>query len=130
MRKLKAWRVLVAGIMLAAVLPAAPAQAAAAWSCPAEHVCFWNGFNGTGGRCFWDIRDPDWTGGSIVCSWATTQNVRSIWNRGTDTRLTGVAYYLNKNYVNRVGCTRRGVRGNLRGTYKVLSHQWVTGVCG
>jgi hypothetical protein len=130
MRRLKAWRVLAASTMLAVVMPPAPAVAAAAWSCPERNVCFWTGVNGTGSRCAWSVQDPDWTSGTMVCSWATRQNVKSIWNRGQSDSFTGVAYYLAKNYERRVGCTRQDARGNLTGTYKVLSHRWVTSTCG
>lgn len=101
-----------------------------AWSCSTGNVCFWTGPDGTGSRCMWDIADPNWTTGSYRCSWATSQNVKSVWNRGTSTQFSGVAYYLQTEYRSRVGCTRRGQSGNLAGTYNVLSHRWITGSCG
>lgn len=100
-----------------------------AWECESEHVCFWNGFNGTGGRCMWDVADPDWTSGNIVCSWATTSNVRSVMNLGLSSA-TGVAYYTSTGYSNRIGCTKQQHGGNLAGTYQLRSHQWISGNCG
>lgn len=133
MRKLSVFLV-SAGAAAGVLTPVGPATAApatpTAWgACATGNVCFYTGAGGTGSKCSWSIADPDWTSGSSVCSWATTRNVKSVWNRGTSSA-TGVAYYLRKNYGNRVGCTRQGARGNLMGTYKVLSHRWVSGSCG
>lgn len=101
----------------------------AAWDCNSGNVCFWDGFGGTGGRCMWSVADPDWTSGSIACSWATTANVKSVYNAGTSSA-SGVAYYKNTGYNNRVGCTRQGKKGDLAGTYQLRSHQWISGSCG
>ena len=120
----------------AAVALALPGQAMAApaeptaWECASGNVCFWTGYNGTGKRCAWSVADPDWQSGNIKCSWAATTNVRSVWNRGTSSSYTGVAYYRNTDYNGRIGCTRQGQRGNLAGTYKVRSHRWIDGNCG
>ncbi|MGW1563304.1 peptidase inhibitor family I36 protein [Streptomyces sp. NPDC002144] len=125
--------ILAASAAVAAVVPGTATAASAAApkvSCPSGYVCFYTGFNYTGSKCQWDVQDPDWTSGTYACSWATTSNVKSVWNAGTDSSLTGVAYYLNKNYSNRVGCTRQGHGGNLQGTYKVLSHKWIDSSCG
>lgn len=100
---------------------------AAAGDCPSGYVCFWNNFNFSGQRCQWQSASRDH---SVDCSWADTSNVRSVYNHGTSTKFSGVAYYINTNFNNRVGCTRQGMRGNLAGTYKVRSHQWITGSCG
>ncbi|GGU13257.1 peptidase inhibitor family I36 protein [Lentzea flava] len=105
-------------------------QALAAWDCNTGNVCFWNGFGGTGGRCMWSVADPDWTSGDIKCSWATTKEVKSVYNRGTSSSLTGVVFYRNTGYNNRIGCTRQGQKGDLAGTYQVRSHQWTNGRCG
>lgn len=107
----------------------AAVAAASAWSCPSGNVCFWDGANGTGNRCSWNIADSDWRGGLVTCSWSAQRPVRSIRNAGTSSA-SGVAYYLSRNYVNRVGCTRQGSQGNLAGTYLVYSHRWVSGSCG
>ncbi|MFL6122180.1 peptidase inhibitor family I36 protein [Actinophytocola sp.] len=101
----------------------------AAWSCSSGNVCFYTGPDGTGSRCMWSVADPDWATGSIVCSWARTTNVKSVWNRGTSSA-SGVAFYSGTNYSGRIGCTRQGQSGNLAGTYKVRSHQWISGSCG
>jgi hypothetical protein len=101
-----------------------------AWSCNSGNVCFYTGPDGTGSRCMWSNADSDWATGTDVCSWALTTNVKSIWNRGTSTSYTGVAYYKQTGYTDRVGCTRQGRSGNLAGTYKVRSHRWISGSCG
>ncbi|CAM5626018.1 peptidase inhibitor family I36 protein [Streptomyces purpurascens] len=109
----------------ASAAPAAPA----AVDCATGHICFWTGANFTGSKCAWDVADPDWQGGAVRCSWAATTNVKSVWNAGTGD-YSGVAYYRGANYSNRVGCTRQQHGGNLAGTYKVRSHQWISGSCG
>ncbi|MFL6140883.1 MAG: peptidase inhibitor family I36 protein [Labedaea sp.] len=102
-----------------------------AWECSELHICFWTGRNGTGSRCTWDIADPDWTSGGIVCSWAKTKNVASVMNLGTSSDgSTGVAYYTSTDYNNRIGCTRNQHGGNLAGTYQLRSHKWISGSCG
>lgn len=105
-------------------------EALPAWDCNLGNVCFWNSFDGTGGRCMWDVADPDWTSGSATCSWATSRAVMSVYNRGTSSGLTGVVYYRNTGYNTRAGCTRQGQHGNLAGTYQLRSHQWTNGSCG
>ncbi|MDQ0932104.1 peptidase inhibitor family I36 protein [Streptomyces turgidiscabies] len=107
---------------------AAPATAAAV-DCASGDVCFWTGANFTGRKCSWNAADPDWLGGDTRCSWAATTNVKSVWNAGTSSS-TGVAYYLDADYNDRVGCTRQQHGGNLAGTYKVRSHKWISGSCG
>lgn len=119
----------VAAAVLLVSGAATPAYAAT-YSCSSGHVCFYTGRDGTGKVCTWSAADPDWTSGSIVCSWATTTNVASIFNNGTSSNLTGVVYYKSKDYQNRAGCTKQGGTGNLAGTYKVLSHRWTDGYCG
>ncbi|MEU0878637.1 peptidase inhibitor family I36 protein [Lentzea sp. NPDC005914] len=104
-------------------------QPLTAWECNTGNVCFWNGFGGTGGRCMWDVADPDWTAGSVQCRWSTTTEIRSVYNRGTSS-VTGVVFYRNAGYTNRMGCARQGQKGDLAGTYQVRSHQWSSGPCG
>lgn len=104
-------------------------EALAAWDCELGHVCFWNDFAGKGKRCMWDVADKDWTAGNVKCSWATEDEVKSIYNRGTSSA-TGVVYYKDTGYNSRVGCTKQGKKGDLAGTYQVRSHQWTSGRCG
>lgn len=87
--------------------------------CPAGDLCFYTGLNGTGKMCHWGVIDPDWASGQIVCSWALTNNVCSIFNRWTGT----VDYYTSPNYVNHIGSTARDVAGNLACSYKLRSHR-------
>jgi hypothetical protein len=102
---------------------AGPAVAAprAYSDCPRAAVCFYTGSNGTGSMCSWEGNDSNWTAQPYICSWATTHNVKSIYNHGS----TDVRYWTTTGYEGRrKGCTRDGVSGNLAGTYKVLSHNW------
>lgn len=111
----------LAGLGLGAA--AAPAQAKeAAYSCPSGSVCFYSGDNGSGSRCVWSGNDNDWRNGDIQCSWAADKNVRSIYNNGTSGMV--VIYYSGANYQTRKGCTTKGTKGNLAGTYKLRSHKW------
>jgi hypothetical protein len=112
--------------------PSTNAVAAAAWSgCPVGDVCFWDGGNGTGARCQWAGEDNNWSVAPGVCSWASKGTpVKSVWNRGTSSALTGVVYYFSTNYQSRIGCTKQGQRGNLAGTYAPRSHRWINGACG
>ncbi|HEU5470696.1 MAG TPA: peptidase inhibitor family I36 protein [Actinophytocola sp.] len=132
----------IAPVTQAAAAPAAPGSQLVAWDdqtgaglqaweCSEFHICFWTGRNGTGSRCIWDIADPDWTSGGVVCSWAKTKNVASVMNLGTSSDgSTGVAYYTQTNYNSRIGCTRNQHGGNLAGTYQLRSHKWISGSCG
>lgn len=118
---------LLAGLGLGAAT--APAQAqprAAAYNCPVGYICFYSGDNGTGDRCAWDGNDNDWRNGNIKCSWSADKNVRSVYNNGTSGSPSTVVYYAGANYETRKGCTTRGKKGNLAGTYKLRSHRWVS----
>jgi hypothetical protein len=110
----------------AAFTPVALTPAALS-DCHSGFVCFWTGLNFTGMRCQYQNADSNDT---TSCSWADTTNVKSIYNHGTSPDFTGVAYYKGVGYTTRAGCTRQGMHGNLAGTYKVRSHQWITGSCG
>lgn len=106
-----------AALVLTAVGPSTAAPAA--YSCPVGNVCFYSGTDGSGQRCNWQVDDPDWRGGSTVCSWSGSSNVRSVYNNA----YSDVAYYLGANYSNYVGCTVVGDSGNLTGSgYKIRSH--------
>ncbi|ANZ41229.1 hypothetical protein BBK82_39930 [Lentzea guizhouensis] len=129
----------IGGPAAQAAAPVAPAgiaafddqtgEALAAWDCNTGNVCFWTGFGGTGSRCAWNIADDDWTAGTHKCSWATTKNVKSVYNAGTSSA-TGVAYFKNTGHNTRVGCTKQGKKGDLAGTYQLRSHKWISTSCG
>ncbi|WP_143466606.1 peptidase inhibitor family I36 protein [Lentzea kentuckyensis] len=136
---------IVAGIMAPSAQAEAPAvqaaavgaafdaqtgQALAQWECSIGHVCFWNDFQGKGKRCMWENQDDDWNSAPVVCSWASSNEVKSVYNRGTSSQFKGVVFYRNTGFHDRIGCTKQGQKGDLTGTYKVKSHQWTTGRCG
>ncbi|MEY9993689.1 hypothetical protein ABIE67_005721 [Streptomyces sp. V4I8] len=135
MRKTRSTLAVLAASAAAAatlVLPgsATAAAAAAPPPCPEKYVCFYTGADYTGEMCMWSQADPDWQNGSIKCSWSDDTKVKSIKNRGTGSTFSGVAYYHEKDYGNRKGCTKQGKGGNLAGTYTLRSHQWIKGSCG
>ncbi|GGM77070.1 hypothetical protein GCM10011609_11280 [Lentzea pudingi] len=103
-------------------------EALAAWACNTGNVCFWNDFGGTGKRCMWDVADSDWASGTYKCSWYDTE-VKSVYNRGTSSA-KGVRFYRDTGYNGSIGCTKQGKKGDLAGTYKIRSHQWVSTSCG
>lgn len=111
---------LLAGIGLG--VAATPAHAAYS-DCESGEICFYTGDNGTGKMCAWDGNDSDWRNGAVQCSWAADNNVRSVYNNGTSGK--AVVYYSGANHENRKGCTTKGKKGNLAGTYKLRSHKWV-----
>lgn len=88
--------------------------------CPEGDICFFTEKNGRGDMCNWNTYDEDWTSGFVRCSWATTKNVCSVFNR---TRFR-VEYFKSAKYEDRVGSTRSGVAGNLACTYKLRSHRY------
>jgi len=94
--------------------------ATASYSCPAGDICFYDAKDGNGNRCNWSVSDPDWTSGQAKCSWAQTSNVMSVFNNAD----WSVSYFLQRNFTNKVGSTQPGVKGNLTGTYMLLSHQF------
>lgn len=102
-----------------------------AWECESGNFCAWENTDGTGRRCKWSGYDPDWWGGSIICSWADDTPVESFVNNGTSTNFTGVQLYMGADYQNPAwGCIPRGKRINvLSGGTKLRSHRWVTYTC-
>ena len=110
--------------------PSSPPTTAAAWSCPAGAICFWDDFGGVGQRCYWYQADDDWLAGNLVCPWSDEKPVKSVFNNGRSPAYTGVAFYSSAGFVDRKGCTRQGQKGNLRGDYKVRSHRWIQSSCG
>jgi hypothetical protein len=90
------------------------------YDCPSGDICFYDATGGTGNRCNWSVSDPDWTSGQAKCSWAQTRNVKSVYNHAD----WSVSYFLQKNFQSKIGSTQPGVKGNLTGTYKLLSHQF------
>jgi hypothetical protein len=126
----KASTVLAAAfVALTAAFATVPSAASAApvlraySNCASGDICFYTGVNGTGQMCAWDGNAYSWH----ACSWGETTNVRSVVNKGTGGAGSRrhVVYYHDSGYINRIGCTKQGVQGNLAGTYTIGSHKWV-----
>ncbi|GGV36852.1 peptidase inhibitor family I36 protein [Streptomyces spectabilis] len=84
-------------------------------NCPAGYICFYSEKDGNGQKCQWSASN---TNTRPMCSWMRDgTNTRSVYNR-TNSRFH---YYHNANYVNRIGSTTAGNRGNLAGTYTIGS---------
>ncbi|MGW1060621.1 peptidase inhibitor family I36 protein [Micromonospora rubida] len=96
--------------------------------CPASNACFYTGSGGSGSMCNWSDADPDWTSGIDRCSWARTAPARSVYNRGTSTSYTAVAFYTGTYYNGYNGCMGQGWQGNIGPVY-LLSHKWITSPC-
>jgi hypothetical protein len=87
--------------------------------CDVGEICFFTGANGSGSMCSWTAHDTDWASGSAQCSWATTSNVCSVFNRMN----RRVEYFTSTNYVNRIGSEFSNSATNLACTYKLRSHR-------
>ncbi len=112
-----------------ASVPAAGVTAAA-WSCAPGFFCAWDGLNGTGNPCRWDLADRDWRATPVVCSWAGTANVQSALDNGNDSSFLAVQVFTSANYQNTFACLRRGVPYNITaGGIKLRSHMWVNFYC-
>jgi hypothetical protein len=101
-----------------------------AWECPSGDFCVWENTGGTGRRCNWDVADPDWWAGSVVCSWADDTPVESALDNGNVSRFLAVRVYRSANEQNSFACLRRGVLYNITaGGVRLRSHEWVTYYC-
>ncbi len=116
----------------AAAIPASQAIdefGVTAWSdCPSGDFCIWSGTNASGSRCSWSNADSDWYSGTIQCSWADTQPVRSAYNHGTSSSYWGVWVYIDANYQWLWSCLPQGyVWTDV--TFGGQSHRWMTSAC-
>ncbi|MPY49591.1 peptidase inhibitor family I36 protein [Streptomyces acidicola] len=112
----------------AALTMAGPAMAApAAWDCPGGYICAYTGTNGTGSRCAWDTSDPDWTSGSIRCSWAKPS--RTVGSVYATTGSGGARLYQNANYSMEVDCVGNGKKASYLKNLQVLSHKRIPASC-
>ncbi|MBP2324713.1 hypothetical protein JOF56_005098 [Kibdelosporangium banguiense] len=93
--------------------------------CPAGNACF---YNDLGQKCTWSDADPDWSSGSIRCSWARTRQAVFVTNHGTSPAFTAVAFYQGTNYTSYNGCMGQGWEGRI-GPVFLLSHRWITTPC-
>lgn len=131
-RRLTVLASMAAAVMLSLVLSPTPASAAdstLAWSCPSGNVCVWDDENGEGDRCNWDVADPDWYNGNIVCSWADDRQVQSAYNNGTSSAYGSVRFYEKANYSDSGGCLSQGGGYDSSSYIKLRSHRWVSSGC-
>ncbi|MEU3076328.1 peptidase inhibitor family I36 protein [Streptomyces laurentii] len=111
-----------AALALAPAAPAAVAVPADGYdSCKKGYICFFSEKDGEGQKCQWSANATD---ARSMCSWMKSgTNTRSVYNR-TGGRFH---YYHRANYVDRIGSTTAGDKGNLAGTYTIGS--LCTGSC-
>jgi hypothetical protein len=102
-----------------------------ALSCPSGDLCVWPVSDGSSSRCTWSNADPDWQGGSVVCSWSASRPVMVAYNHGTSTSFDRVCLYTGANYTGDAYYIRQGVQtGPAFPGVKIRSHRWVTGPGG
>jgi hypothetical protein len=99
---------------------------AQALSCTSGNVCVWPVADGSRNRCSWVNRDNDWWNTPVVCSWASSQTVKAIYNRGTSSSFSGVCLYANANYTHWLYYVAQGVQYVPGPQYIVRSHRWVS----
>lgn len=119
------WRFLVtcAGIVIAVAvgMPAAAADVSPQTSCSTGYVCFYNQPNYGGTPCKWQSDDDDWSFAPGVCSWASSKNVRSMYNQGTSG--LGVAFYSRAGWDGYLGWIDQ-YEGRTNVDYHIESHFW------
>lgn len=95
--------------------------------CPENSACFFSEPDGKGEICHWKDAVEDASKGPGKCSWAESEPVRSVFNNANEMDpFHALAYYREPGHAFRAGCTTVHAQGNLSGTYRVLSHQWLT----
>ncbi|WP_329281288.1 peptidase inhibitor family I36 protein [Streptomyces sp. NBC_01451] len=109
---------------LGLVAPGSASATAQAWECSSGSVCIYTGAYGTGSRCSWSNADADWYSGDVQCSWSDTQNVGSVYNRGTSSSYNWVILYTGANYGGTGYCVAQdgGSWSNLN--VRLRSHRW------
>ncbi|MFI6499569.1 serine/threonine-protein kinase [Nonomuraea typhae] len=97
------------------------------YRCPENSACFFAENDGKGEMCSWTDSSKDWAGEPGRCAWALTRPVKSVFNNANELDpYHALAFYMERDHQRRKGCTSVHAQGNLSGTYKVLSHQWIT----
>ena len=96
-----------------------------ALSCPSGDLCVWPVTDGSRNRCSWVNSDNDWWNTPVVCSWASSQTVKAIYNHGTSSSFSGVCLYANANYSHWLYYVVRGDQFVPGPQYIVRSHRWV-----
>jgi len=97
-----------------------------ALSCPSGDLCVWPVTDGSSSRCSWVNSDNDWWNAPTVCSWASSQTVKAIYNHGTSSSFSGVCLYANANYSHWLYYVPQGQTFVPGPQYIVRSHRWVT----
>ncbi|WP_078843969.1 peptidase inhibitor family I36 protein [Streptomyces albus] len=92
-----------------------------AWSCSNGSLCVYSKANGRGKKCQWNVKDPNWAGGNIRCSFSIP---RSVWNRksSSSVKLYGVTNYRSKIFTVAPD-DRTNVNGG-SGRFAIRSHKW------
>ncbi|WP_420895494.1 peptidase inhibitor family I36 protein [Streptomyces anulatus] len=91
-----------------------------AWSCSNGSVCVYSRSNGRGTKCQWNVKDPNWAGGNIQCSFSVP---RSVWNR----KSSSVKLYGRTNYRTKIFTIAADDRTNVNGgsgRFAIRSHKW------
>ena len=97
-----------------------------ALSCPSGDLCVWPVTDGSRNRCSWVNSDNDWWNAPVVCSWASSQTVKAIYNHGTSSSFSGVCLYANANYSHWLYYVPQGQSYVPPTQYIVRSHRWVS----
>lgn len=129
-KRILASAVLGAGVIMTSAIPAvaanaatvpgqsasAPAAATGYDRCPANHLCIFNGENGTGDYCTYSEAS---TADSVTgCNFLQLGwEVRSVWNRHSYIE----QFYMWKNYSHPINYANPNDRGNAPGTYQIRS---------
>ncbi|MCS7477675.1 peptidase inhibitor family I36 protein [Umezawaea endophytica] len=97
-----------------------------ALTCPSGNLCVWPVTDGSRNRCSWLNSDNDWWNTPVVCSWASSQTVKAIYNNGTSSSYSGVCLYANANYTHWLYYVPQGQTYVPGPQYIVRSHRWVS----
>lgn len=108
--------VLAGALGLAPVANATPADARAAYDCPANSFCIYSDWNGKGERCAWTAGIKQDT--VAECGFIQRgKNVRSVWNW----KHRSMAYFRSINLQNRMGTQQIESGSNTQGNYQIRS---------
>lgn len=109
---------------LGLIAPSSASASAQAWECDSGDLCVYSGTSGTGSACSWTNADPDWWSGTVQCSWSDTQNVGSVYNRGTSSAYNWVVLYTGANYTGTRYCFAQNGGYSSSFNVRIRSHRW------